>query len=62
MVGPTIFSDTERTPNPDFKVTTIFDAEYVSNATRYMIVTLRTHLGLKWVTSNILYTHRCNFE
>jgi len=27
----TVFNDLERPPNPDFKVTPIFDAEYVIN-------------------------------
>jgi len=29
-----IFNDLERLPNPHFKVTPIFDAEYLSNGTR----------------------------
>jgi len=28
-----IFNDLERPPNPDFKVTSLFDAEYLGNPT-----------------------------
>ena len=44
--------------NPDFKVTPIFDTEYVSgSALRY------TYLGLQWITRPYTSpTHRCNFE
>jgi len=35
-------------PDPDFKVTPILDAEYVSNGTRY------TYLGIQLIISNAL--------
>ena len=31
----TIFNDSERPPKPDFKVTALFDTEYLRNGTRY---------------------------
>ena len=46
------------THNPHFKVTPVFDAEYVVYATR------DTHLDLRCITSKNLHTpyRHCNFE
>jgi len=46
------------TSNPYFKVTSIFDAEYVSNDIRY------SYLSSQWITSKTSHTptHWCNIE